>query len=97
MSLLRRRREQKEYSIANLTFANPAYNQFALMAVDSHTHVTICSNGPVSEVVAVQSALAIARAWGVKADDRFVRRLVNNGAEPEEGFTIQFDTGEDIT
>ncbi|KAH8125976.1 hypothetical protein LI328DRAFT_166797 [Trichoderma asperelloides] len=72
--------EQKDYPIGMLTFPNPSYAHFALMTLSFNKDFTIYSNGPVL-------------ASGIKLDQRKVLRLINNGEDPENGITIEFDSG----
>ncbi|KAL6895124.1 hypothetical protein GGI43DRAFT_424568 [Trichoderma evansii] len=85
--------EQKEYPIGMLTFPNPSYAHFALMALPFNKEFTIYSNGPVPEDEPTQTALKKVLAAGVKLDQRKVSRLINNGEGPENGITIEFESG----
>lgn len=85
--------EQKDYPIGMLTFLNPSYAHFALMALPFNKDFTIYSNGPVPEDEPTQIALQKVLASGVKLDQRTIRRLLNNGRGPENGITIEFESG----
>ncbi|KAL7942010.1 hypothetical protein V8C42DRAFT_355138 [Trichoderma barbatum] len=85
--------EQKDYPIGLLTFANPSYMHFALMALQFNKDFTIYSNGPVPTDEPTQTALRKVLATGVKLDQRQIRRLINNGEGPENGISIEFETG----
>ncbi|KAK5988143.1 Thioredoxin reductase verT [Cladobotryum mycophilum] len=88
--------EQKDYPIGMLTFPNPSYTHFALMALPFNKDLTIYSNGPVPTDEPTQAALKKVMASGVKLDDRKVKRLINNGDGPENGITIEFESGESV-
>jgi thioredoxin reductase len=85
--------EQKDFPIGMLTFPNPSYAGFALMALPFNRDVTIYSNGPVPSDDATQAALEKVLAAGVKLDERRVTRLVNNGPGPANGITVEFESG----
>ncbi|KAF2143180.1 uncharacterized protein K452DRAFT_296965 [Aplosporella prunicola CBS 121167] len=86
--------EQKGYPIGVLGYPHPSYNHLAMMALPfNRDDVTIYSNGAVSSDAAVQQALKTALASNVKLDTRPVKRLVNNGEGPENGITVEFETG----
>ncbi|KAF1820392.1 FAD/NAD(P)-binding domain-containing protein [Dissoconium aciculare CBS 342.82] len=85
--------EQRDYPIGVLTFANPGYNNLALMALRFHPDVTIYTNGPPPTDNATAQALRIAQASKAKVDTRTVKRLINNGPGPENGITIEFQDG----
>lgn len=89
--------EQKDYPIGMLTFPNPSYASFALMARPFNTDITIFSNGPVPTDEPTQAALKKVLATGVKLDERPIRRLVNNGPGPAKGITVEFETGPSAT
>jgi thioredoxin reductase len=82
-----------------LTFPNPSYAGFALMARPFNpSGLTIYSNGPVPADEATQAALKKVLATGsVKVDERRVRRLVNNGPGPAKGITLEFESGAPAT
>lgn len=67
------------------------------MALNLNPSVTIYSNGPVSDAAPVQQALKTALAAGATLDERKVKRLVNNGAGPAAGVTVEFETGPSAT
>ncbi|KOS23049.1 Bifunctional thioredoxin reductase/thioredoxin [Escovopsis weberi] len=85
--------EQRAYPIGMLTFPNPSYLHFALMVMPFNKDVTIFSNGGVPSDEPTQAALKKVLAAGAKLDDRRVKRLVNNGKGPENGITVEFETG----
>jgi gliotoxin/aspirochlorine biosynthesis thioredoxin reductase len=85
--------EQRDYPIGVLTFPNPSYAHFALMALPFNRDLTIYSNGPVPTDEPTQVALKKVMASGVKLDERPVRRLINNGKGPENGISIEFESG----
>lgn len=76
-----------------LTFPNPSYAHFALMALPLNRDLTIYSNGPVPTDEPTLAALKKVMATGVKLDERPVRRLINNGEGPEKGISIEFESG----
>ncbi|KAH6603977.1 fad-dependent pyridine nucleotide-disulfide oxidoreductase [Trichoderma cornu-damae] len=84
---------QKDYPIGMLTFPNPSYASFALMALPFNKDFTIYSNGPVPTDEPTQAALKKVLASGIKLDQRKVRRLINNGEGPENGISIEFERG----
>lgn len=79
-----------------LTFPNPSYAHFALMARPFNNDITIYSNGPVPTDEATQMALKKVLATGVKLDERPVRRLINNGKGPANGISIEFQSGPSV-
>lgn len=79
------------------TFPNPSYAGFALVALPLNRDLTIYSNGPVPADEATQAALKKVLASGAKLDERRVRRLVNNGAGPANGITLEFESGPPAT
>jgi thioredoxin reductase len=85
--------EQKDYPVGMLTFPNPSYTHFALMALPFNKDFTIYSNGPVPTDEPVQVALKKVLATGIKLDQRKITRLVNNGEGPENGISIEFESG----
>ncbi|KAL7929942.1 hypothetical protein V8C35DRAFT_314211 [Trichoderma chlorosporum] len=85
--------EQKEYPIGLLTFPDPSYAHFALMALQFNKDFTIYSNGQAPTDEPTQLALKKVLAAGVKLDRRPIRRLINNGDGPENGISIEFESG----
>ncbi|KAL6695448.1 hypothetical protein J3F84DRAFT_374398 [Trichoderma pleuroticola] len=85
--------EQKDYPIGLLTFPDPSYAHFALMVWPFNKDLTIYSNGPVPTDEPTQMALKKVLATGIKLDQRPVRRLINNGDGPENGISIEFESG----
>ncbi|QYS99538.1 Pyr_redox_2 domain-containing protein [Trichoderma simmonsii] len=85
--------EQKDFPIGLLTFPDPSYAHFALMVRPFNKDFTIYSNGPVPTDEPTQMALKKVLATGIKLDQRKVRRLINNGWGPENGISIEFETG----
>lgn len=63
------------------------------MALPFNKDFTIYSNGPVPEDEPTQTALKKVLALGVKLDQRKVSRLINNGEGPENGITVEFESG----
>ncbi|KAL7905952.1 hypothetical protein GGI35DRAFT_471444 [Trichoderma velutinum] len=76
-----------------LSVMDPSYAHFALMALAFNKDFTIYSNGPVPTDEATQTALKKVLATGIKLDQRQVRRLINNGDGPENGISIEFESG----
>ncbi|TFB01497.1 putative thioredoxin reductase [Trichoderma ghanense] len=89
--------EQKDYPIGMLSFPNPSYSHFALMALPFNKDFTIYSNGPVPTDEPTQMALKKVMAAGIKLDERPILRLVNNGEGPEKGISIEFESGNPVT
>ncbi|KAL1622601.1 hypothetical protein SLS56_008712 [Neofusicoccum ribis] len=89
--------DERGWPMGVLAFDAPAYGHLAVMALHLNPAVTIFSNGPVSDAAPVQHALRVALASGAKLDTRRIRRLVNNGAGPERGITLEFDAGPSVT
>ncbi|KAK4099511.1 FAD/NAD(P)-binding domain-containing protein [Parathielavia hyrcaniae] len=85
--------EQKEFPIGMLTFPNPSYAHFALMAIPFNPDITIYSNGSVPDDEPTLAALKKVMTAGIKLDERRVRRLVNNGKGPAKGITVEFESG----
>lgn len=88
--------EQRDYPIDMLTFPNASYNHLALTALHFNPDTTMFSNGPMSTNSDVQEAFMIAQARGAKLDTRPIERLINNGAGPGNGITIEFKDGTSI-
>lgn len=59
--------------------------------------VTMYSNGPVSNAPEVSTAVVTAQARGCRLDTRSIRRMINNGAGPANGITIEFENGPNVT
>ncbi len=97
--------EQRDHPIGILTFPDPSYSHFVLMALKFNPNVTIFTNGPLNSSSsssaaaannpAVQNALNMALASHAKLDERKIKRLVNNGHGPENGITIEFEEEEE--
>lgn len=64
------------------------------MARQFNRDITIYSNGPVPTDEPTQKALKKVLSTGVKFDERRVTRLVNNGEGPQNGISVEFETGE---
>lgn len=89
--------EQRNYPVGLLSFPNPSYSHFALMALAFNKDFTIYSNGPVPTDEPTQAALKKVMAAGIKLDERPILRLVNNGEGPDEGISIEFESGNPVT
>ncbi|KAH7414331.1 hypothetical protein DE146DRAFT_639949 [Phaeosphaeria sp. MPI-PUGE-AT-0046c] len=89
--------EQRGTPIGVLLFDSPMYAHMVQMATNFDPRVTIFSNGPVSKEEPIQKALAVARAFGAKLDERKIKKLVNNGPSHTDGVTIEFEEGENVT
>ncbi|KAL7952870.1 hypothetical protein V8C34DRAFT_322007 [Trichoderma compactum] len=76
-----------------LSVTDPSYAHFALMVRPFNKDFTIYSNGPVPTDEPTQTALKKVLATGIKLDQRQVRRLINNGDGPENGISIEFESG----
>ncbi|KAK4068265.1 uncharacterized protein Triagg1_7508 [Trichoderma aggressivum f. europaeum] len=76
-----------------LSVTDPSYASFALMVRPFNKEFTIYSNGPVPTDEPTQMALKKVLAIGIKLDQRPVRRLINNGDGPENGISIEFESG----
>ncbi|KAK4060903.1 hypothetical protein Trihar35433_9828 [Trichoderma harzianum] len=76
-----------------LSVTDPSYAHFALMVRPFNKDFTIYSNGPVPTDEPTQMALKKVLATGIKLDQRKVRHLINNGWGPENGISIEFETG----
>lgn len=66
------------------------------MARPFNTDITIYSNGPVPTDEPTQAALKKVLATGIKLDERKVRRLINNGDGPENGISVEFESGDPV-
>ncbi|TWU74039.1 hypothetical protein ED733_002385 [Metarhizium rileyi] len=88
--------ERREYPVGLLTFPDPSYAHLALMLRAFNKDLTIYSNGPVPANEPTQKALKKVMAAGVKLDDRKVHRLVNNGQGPENGISLEFESGDPV-
>ncbi|KAF2808512.1 FAD/NAD(P)-binding domain-containing protein [Mytilinidion resinicola] len=89
--------EQRGTPIGILGFATPEASHLASMALAFDNRVTVFSNGPVSDAVPIQAALATVKAQGVKLDERKTKRLINNGKSHEQGVSIEFEDGKSVT
>jgi pyruvate/2-oxoglutarate dehydrogenase complex dihydrolipoamide dehydrogenase (E3) component len=67
------------------------------MALAFNKDFTIYSNGPVPTDEPTQAALKKVMAAGIKLDERPILRLVNNGEGPDEGISIEFESGNPVT
>lgn len=64
------------------------------MARPFNQDITIYSNGPPPTDEPTQKALKKVLATGVKLDERKVHRFMNNGEGPENGISVEFETGD---
>ncbi|KAF1988117.1 FAD/NAD(P)-binding domain-containing protein [Aulographum hederae CBS 113979] len=89
--------EEADKPVGVLEFTSPMHLFFAVLGFQFDKRVTIFSNGPVSAATDIQSALAKAKARGVKIDERKIKRFVDEGKAPERGITIEFEEGECVS
>jgi len=90
--------EEQGYPIGVLGFPSPMFSHLALMTFTFDApSVTIYSNGSPYDTPEASAALKTVLARGCRLDRRSIKRLINNGAGPANGITIEFDDGENVT